>query len=1150
MNTVFQIRLRRPLLRLIVNRQLPLPPPPFDSMTRHLLVLVAVALLAWAYTPYHLAAQDLRLEITADRSPVTPDGRVGYTAAVSNVGSSSVSDVVVEIQLPDAISGFYENTTSDPSGVACDSGSYSNFCEAGETLIWTLSEINAGESLTLLYGLLISDAASEGTYTTSATASASGQTSVNTGVDVIVDTAPVVTLGVASDPGPVEAGTTLVYRLDYGALASQGGAEDATLQLELPANTIFLSASGGGSESSGVVTWSLGAIEEGRGGERTVTVSVGSGLENGTLLRARAALLSGVSGATDAQTDYVLTVHPPSALHVAFTADGVPAASNDRVNFALTISNTSGLSATGTTVRFVLPSSISGFYERVTSDPTNVSCDTFSYSNFCEAGEILIWTPGGLEAGESRTLFFEDKLSNGGDVGGKLLRLRGVAASSRGVQRFLAESYRIDPDPVATLSLAGDLGPVPPGESYTYHLDYGALEGAGGLADATLRLELPAGVTFSSASDNGSENDGVVTWTLGAIDEGDGDEQTVTVTVGEGLSNGEILTARSTLDPGTPDNAAMRSEHAVPIQSASNPLQVALSVGDVPGRPDSRVDFALTVSNASDQSLTETTVRLVLPEFISGFYERVTSDPTNVSCDTFSYSNFCEAGEILIWTPGGLKAGESRTLLFEDKMVSVAEVRGGELLRLRGVTSASRGSQQVFMNSHGVDSSPVSALGLSVALTPVEAGTDYDYSVTYGALSGAGGTTGATLRLELPDGVTFLSASGGGSESEGVVTWALGPLNEDEGGKRSATVQTGEDLDNGTVLLARATLEVEDEVERTLRASYPVVIGIRSLSLDVTSSHSFIGHEEQATYDIEITARNDGSLSVSGSTVQVVLPVFIDGFGEDETSDPGNVSCDTFSYSNFCEAGEILIWTPGDLDAGEEQTFTLSPSATLELGDLLRHRFVATAAETQEVSGALDLPIVDSFTLPVELTAFDATLDGDGVLIQWSTASETNNAGFEVQMRRGAEGTFAAQGFVDGVGTTVEAQTYRFRVEDLAPGPYAFRLKQVDLDGTAEMSPVVEVTVAMKEAYLLSEAFPNPFRGAAWLTLQVREAQTVRADLYDVLGRRVATLHDGTLDAGREHRLALNGRGLSSGLYLVRIVGERFAETRRVVVTR
>ena len=85
---------------------------------------------------------------------------------------------------------------------------------------------------------------------------------------------------------------------------------------------------------------------------------------------------------------------------------------------------------------------------------------------------------------------------------------------------------------------------------------------------------------------------------------------------------------------------------------------------------------------------------------------------------------------------------------------------------------------------------------------------------------------------------------------------------------------------------------------------------------------------------------------------------------------------------------------------------------------------------------------------------------------------------------------------------------------------------------------------------MLSEAYPNPFQQVAELALTVREVRHVRAEMFDVLGRRVALLHDGPLEANRAHRLAIDGRDLANGLYLVRVVGERFAETRRVMVAR
>jgi hypothetical protein len=64
----------------------------------------------------------------------------------------------------------------------------------------------------------------------------------------------------------------------------------------------------------------------------------------------------------------------------------------------------------------------------------------------------------------------------------------------------------------------------------------------------------------------------------------------------------------------------------------------------------------------------------------------------------------------------------------------------------------------------------------------------------------------------------------------------------------------------------------------------------------------------------------------------------------------------------------------------------------------------------------------------------------------------------------------------------------------------------------------------------------------------VRRAQEVRTVLHDVLGRRVRVLHDESLAEQRTRRLTVDARGLSSGLYFVRVVGEAFTAPRKVVV--
>ncbi len=193
-------------------------------------------------------------------------------------------------------------------------------------------------------------------------------------------------------------------------------------------------------------------------------------------------------------------------------------------------------------------------------------------------------------------------------------------------------------------------------------------------------------------------------------------------------------------------------------------------------------------------------------------------------------------------------------------------------------------------------------------------------------------------------------------------------------------------------------------------------------------------------------------------------------------------------------------------------------------------------------------------SLPVELVAFTAQGDADGVRLAWTTASETDNAGWHVESRlmdtRAVDGgaSWQALAFVPGRGTTAETQTYGHHARGLAPGRHAFRLRQTDLDGASTVTEEVEVAVAPGDALVLTG--PNPVRGTAALRLAVREAQTVRADLYDATGRHVARLLDARLDAGAVRTLTVDGDALAPGAYFVRIDGERATLTRPLAVVR
>lgn len=247
----------------------------------------------------------------------------------------------------------------------------------------------------------------------------------------------------------------------------------------------------------------------------------------------------------------------------------------------------------------------------------------------------------------------------------------------------------------------------------------------------------------------------------------------------------------------------------------------------------------------------------------------------------------------------------------------------------------------------------------------------------------------------------------------------------------------------------------------------------------------------------------------------------------------------------------------GDGD-GELRTFIVTPSAgpsvtfsdSGDTGATIAPAggFVGVTSLTLTLQGGGDFfllidDIVMDGSLPVELTTFAATADGADALLRWETASETNNAGFEVQVDAGAG--FAAAGWISGHGTTLEAQRYAYRTTNLTPGTYRFRLKQVDFDGAFQFSPEVELTLA-PQGYALTA--PSTFAGSAEARLLVERPQHVRVVLYDVAGREVQVLHAGVVAEARV--LPIRAEALPSGVYFLRATGETFTATRRIVRVR
>jgi hypothetical protein len=186
--------------------------------------------------------------------------------------------------------------------------------------------------------------------------------------------------------------------------------------------------------------------------------------------------------------------------------------------------------------------------------------------------------------------------------------------------------------------------------------------------------------------------------------------------------------------------------------------------------------------------------------------------------------------------------------------------------------------------------------------------------------------------------------------------------------------------------------------------------------------------------------------------------------------------------------------------------------------------------------------------IPVELTSFTANVTGNSVNLNWNTATELNNSGFEVE-RKSTNSNYVKVGFVAGFGTTTEPKTYSFTENDLAVGNYSYRLKQVDFNGAFEYSNEINADVVAPAKYSLDQNYPNPFNPSTLIKYSVAKDGFVTVSIFNLLGEKVATLVNGNVRAG-SYEINFNASSLSSGVYFYSIEAGDFKAVRKMMLMK
>lgn len=284
------------------------------------------------------------------------------------------------------------------------------------------------------------------------------------------------------------------------------------------------------------------------------------------------------------------------------------------------------------------------------------------------------------------------------------------------------------------------------------------------------------------------------------------------------------------------------------------------------------------------------------------------------------------------------------------------------------------------------------------------------------------------------------------------------------------------------------------------------------------------------------------------------------GYSVQQTSDGGFI---VLGYTlSFGAGGDDFYLVKTDANGNEEWFKTYGGSAS-DVGFFVRQTndggLIMTGHTLSFGSGIHDVWLIKTENIiPVEMLSFTSEVTGNDVKLFWSTATETNNSGFEIQKqvanRQSAVSKWESIGFVPGFGTTTEVHHYSFVDESLQSGNYQYRLKQVDFDGSFTYSDIIEVEVLSPNVFSLEQNYPNPYNPSTTIRYEIPEQSFVTIKVYDVLGNEIATLVNEEKPAG-SYEVEFNiysdeGQNLVSGVYFYKLQVGNFIQTKKMVLTK
>jgi len=186
--------------------------------------------------------------------------------------------------------------------------------------------------------------------------------------------------------------------------------------------------------------------------------------------------------------------------------------------------------------------------------------------------------------------------------------------------------------------------------------------------------------------------------------------------------------------------------------------------------------------------------------------------------------------------------------------------------------------------------------------------------------------------------------------------------------------------------------------------------------------------------------------------------------------------------------------------------------------------------------------------VPVELLFFSVKVAENSAQLNWQTATEVNNYGFEIE-RKQDNADWDKIGFVEGLGNSTTTKNYSFVDKNfIGETNFKYRLKQIDFNGNYEYSHEIEIEIVPSK-FTLYQNYPNPFNPSTIIRYQLPKESMVVIKIYTILGSEVMELVNEKKETGA-YEVEFSADNLSSGTYIYRIVTDDYVETRKMTLLK